>query len=374
MEKNIKIIHCADIHLDSVMTKNLDSIKAKERKQELLRSFTDMVSYAKDNKVRIIIIAGDLFDTKKVSKTTKDIVFNTIKTNDEIDFLYLKGNHDASNFLDEIDLIPENLKLFNSKWTKFEYDNLVITGIEDNPSNSNIYHSLILEEDKFNIVVMHGQESNYESNKKEEIINLPALKNKNIDYLALGHIHTHKVEKLDNRGVYAYSGCLEARGYDEVGKKGFVLLELNPDKKSENIHKNVFEIEFIPFSKRIIHEIKVDITETNENRFSLLELTNKIQYQLQHIEQKDLVKVILEGKVFMDNSINLDYIKKHFENDYYTFKIVDNTKLNFDIEEIKNNASLKGEFVRTVYEKEEQEDDIKAIIEYGIRALAGEEL
>ncbi len=374
MEKNIKIIHCADIHLDSVMTKNLDSIKAKERKQELLRSFTDMISYAKDNKVRIIIIAGDLFDTKKVSKTTKDIVFNTIKTNDEIDFLYLKGNHDASNFLDEIDLIPENLKLFNSKWTKFEYDNLVITGIEDNPSNSNIYHSLILEEDKFNIVVMHGQESNYESNKKEEIINLPALKNKNIDYLALGHIHTHKVEKLDNRGVYAYSGCLEARGYDEVGKKGFVLLELNPDKKSENIHKNVFEIEFIPFSKRIIHEIKVDITETNENRFSLLELTNKIQYQLQHIEQKDLVKVILEGKVFMDNSINLDYIKKHFENDYYTFKIVDNTKLNFDIEEIKNNASLKGEFVRTVYEKEEQEDDIKAIIEYGIRALAGEEL
>lgn len=374
MENNIRIIHCADIHLDSVMTKNFDSIKAKERKQELLRSFTDMVSYAKDNLVKVIIIAGDLFDTKKVSKTTKDIVFNTIKANEEIEFLYLKGNHDASNFLDEIDLIPENLKLFNSNWTKFEYDNLVITGIEDNPSNNNIYHSLILEEDRFNIVVMHGQESNYESNKKEEIINLVALKNKNIDYLALGHIHTHKVDKLDNRGVYAYSGCLEPRGYDEVGKKGFVLLELDPSKKGENSHKNVFNIEFVPFSKRVIHEINVDITETKENRLSLLEVINKIHNQLQHIKGSDLVKVILEGKVFMDNSINLDYIKKHFESDYYTFKIVDNTKLNFDIEEIKNNASLKGEFIRTVYEKENQEEDIKAIIEYGIRALAGEEL
>ncbi len=32
---NMKIIHCADLHLDSNMTSNLTSEKARERKREL---------------------------------------------------------------------------------------------------------------------------------------------------------------------------------------------------------------------------------------------------------------------------------------------------------------------------------------------------
>ena len=32
--EDMKILHCADIHLDSAMTANLDKDKAKERKSE----------------------------------------------------------------------------------------------------------------------------------------------------------------------------------------------------------------------------------------------------------------------------------------------------------------------------------------------------
>ena len=37
----MKILHCADIHLDSAMTANLDKDKARERRSELLASFKD---------------------------------------------------------------------------------------------------------------------------------------------------------------------------------------------------------------------------------------------------------------------------------------------------------------------------------------------
>ena len=91
----------------------------------------------------------------------------------------------------------------------------------------------------FNIVVLHGQEANYSDKKdKAEIINLKELKNKNIDYLALGHIHKYKLEKLDNRGIYCYSGCLEGRGFDECGDKGFVLLEIEENKINTKFIKN----------------------------------------------------------------------------------------------------------------------------------------
>ena len=60
---------------------------------------------------------------------------------------------------------------------------------------------------------------------KNTLMNI-ALKNKNIDYLALGHIHGYKEAPLDGRGKYCYPGCLEGRGFDECGKKGFVLLNI----------------------------------------------------------------------------------------------------------------------------------------------------
>ena len=57
----MKILHCADIHLDSAMTANLDKDKARERRNELLASFKDMVGYAVKERIGVIIIAGDLF-------------------------------------------------------------------------------------------------------------------------------------------------------------------------------------------------------------------------------------------------------------------------------------------------------------------------
>ena len=56
----MKIIHCADLHLDSNMTSNLSREQAKQRKAELLATFERMIVYAKDNSVKAVIIAGDL--------------------------------------------------------------------------------------------------------------------------------------------------------------------------------------------------------------------------------------------------------------------------------------------------------------------------
>ena len=43
----MKIIHCADIHLDSKMSANLTKEKARERKTELLTTFQNMVTYVR---------------------------------------------------------------------------------------------------------------------------------------------------------------------------------------------------------------------------------------------------------------------------------------------------------------------------------------
>ncbi|MGX8704776.1 MAG: metallophosphoesterase family protein, partial [bacterium] len=65
-----------------------------------------------------------------------------------------------------------------------------------------------------NIVMLHGDITNLNS------IPLSMLKERNIDYLALGHIHKFQKGKLDDRGIWVYPGCLEGRGFDEEGPKG----------------------------------------------------------------------------------------------------------------------------------------------------------
>ena len=99
----MKIVHCADLHLDSKMTANLTKEQARERKKEILRTFTRMVEYAAKNGVRAILIAGDLFDTRNISAMARNTVRDMICTHPEIDFLYLRGNHDSDNFLSKME-------------------------------------------------------------------------------------------------------------------------------------------------------------------------------------------------------------------------------------------------------------------------------
>ena len=220
----MKFIHTADLHLDSKMESNLNTEKAMLRRTELLDTFERMVSYAAENNVRAILIAGDLFDKLHIRKTAKKRVLEQIASNPEIDFLYLQGNHDKTDFLAELEILPENLKTFSEdEWVSYEYGDVVISGRELTKDNSKtIATNLILDQARTNIVMLHGQESNYEGPDHTEIINLSEFKNKNIDYMALGHIHSYKKERLDDRGEYCYSGCLEGRGFDECGDKGFV--------------------------------------------------------------------------------------------------------------------------------------------------------
>lgn len=362
----MKIIHCSDLHLDSKMETNLEKEKARERKNEILITYQKMIEYAKRNEINIIIIAGDLFDSKRITVKAKNIVKNSIINNPEIDFIYLKGNHDEVDFL-EGEEIPKNLKTFNNRnWTTYKYEDenstIAITGIEfGQKSEYEIYNSLILEKNEINIVTMHGQETNSNIKDKTEIINLKYLKEKNIDYLALGHIHSYKKEKLDNRGIYCYSGCLEGRGFDEIGQKGFVVLD---------IQNNEIQTKFVEFAQRKLIEISIDISDLNE----IQEIENKIQENINEISNKDLVKIILTGNIDIENNIDIPYLTKKFEENFYFLKIYDKTKLKIDYTKYQYDASLKGEFIRLVLEQNLTDVEKSQIINTGIKALSGEDL
>lgn len=362
----MKIIHCADLHLDSKMTANLTKEQARERKGEILRTFGKMVEYAKKNDVTAIIIAGDMFDTRNVTVNVRNAVRDIIWKNPEIDFLYLKGNHDSDSFLSKLEEVPENLCLFSDKWVTYGYDKVTITGIELDEDNSlTAYNSLVLDHDKFNIVTMHGQLAGYKSKDKTEIISLDDLKNRNIDYLALGHIHSFQMDRLDSRGVYCYSGCLEGRGFDECGPKGFVVLDINPQTHDATA-------EFVPMAARTFYELPVDVTGIRTTQDAAARMEAAIAES--GYSSTSLVKFILQGEVDVECELNTEFLEEQFVEYFYFSKVYDETKIWVNYEDYANDISLKGEFIRMVSASNLSEEEKSLVIRAGIQALQGEEI
>ncbi|MBO7187272.1 MAG: metallophosphoesterase, partial [Clostridia bacterium] len=350
------------LHLDSKLTSNFSADKAKIRRNEFLLNFSRLLSDAEKNGVKIVIIAGDLFDEQKITKYAKEEVISTINNHKDVEIIYLVGNHEKTAFLDGIDSIPSNLTAVTSlTWEKFVRDDVVISLANLTKNNAGIiYSTLNLNKEDKNIVVMHGATVNYRMKEDKEFVNIPELKDKYIDYLALGHYHSFIKENLDSRGIYAYSGCLEGRGFDELGDKGYVLIDTDDIKN----------IKFIPFAKRTAHEVVVEV----DGLKSWSEIKTKVYTALKGISNDDIIKVVLTGKIDKSTLIFAEELQNSLGITYFFAKVYDETVLFLTEEELNTGVGIKNEFLALVNKDGAlTEQDKTKIIQYGLKALKGED-
>lgn len=355
----MKILHCADIHLDSPMETHMTREQAATRNTEILKSFQRMTEYAAREKIKLVLIAGDFFDGERVTRRTVDGILDAVTSTPQIDYLYVSGNHDnwTNAFIDHE--VPVNFKCFTDKWDTFTYDDVSVSSIEMTKANAEtLYEQLPKQKNVINIVMLHGQTSTVSG---VDNVNLTLLKNKNIQYLALGHIHKYSWSQLDSDGIYCYPGCLEGRGFDECGKKGFVVLDTDARK---------IEPTFVPFSSRELHNIEIDITGCLNNT----EIYSAMKKETRNIPKDDMVEFVLTGSQDISTDISIKYLYRLADSDFFFVKIKDNTKVAIDPKEYENDISLKGEFIRLVMASDLSEERKIQIIRTGIEALIGEEI
>ena len=354
-----KIIHCADLHLDSPMETHMTEEQASTRNTEIIRSFLRLTEYAAKNDVKAVVIAGDMFDGKRVKRRTIDEILDAVRRTPGVEYLYLAGNHDGASYAFADCDMPDNLKIFGKEWTSYEYDGVVISGIEICEANAqSLYRQVPHADGAVHIVTLHGQAGTVSG---VDQVNLSLLKNKGIDYLALGHIHTYAVQTLDDKGIYCYAGCLEGRGFDECGPKGFVLLTVDSGR---------IRHEFVPFSCRQLHRIPVDITGLSKNS----EIGQRMKEKAQSIPSEDMVEFLLSGGVDPTANIAVSYLQNLVKRDFFFVKVKDETHMAIHPEDYKNDISLKGEFIRLVLASDASEEDKAAMIRTGLQALMGEEI
>ncbi|BED92483.1 MAG: DNA repair exonuclease [Candidatus Paraimprobicoccus trichonymphae] len=366
--ESVKIAHCADIHMCSKFRKFSVS-KANLRNSEIKNSFLNLLKYC-DSKIDLFLIAGDLFDSINVSKEVLEEIKYLVKS---VNFKVIisPGNHDFY-VSDVYENWSENVFVFKKNKLEF-FDFKSLNTRVWGCSFTNVYsQNFKLKVDNLNskiinIGLVHGDIWSNKNNCYNSIL-LSEIESTGFEYLALGHIHNRTEIKKIGDVFYAYSGCLEGRGFDELGEKGFYIGEIS---------KNCVNLKFKKFCKRMYIEIKIDITNLRNN----IEVCEKINKKLSDLYGQNYeynsYKIILVGEVPEEFFINIRDLELKLENLFYV-EISDSTEVEANFNKICDDFDLKNIFIKSIKEKinnSTSENDIlilKNALKIGIRAFRQE--
>ena len=341
----MKIIHTADIHLDSPLVGVKDS---GARRHELLVALLNMSEYADNNGVSAIIVAGDLFDDNFTTSQTVESVAEIIRTSKAAWFV-LRGNHGGSAPYDKLAEICPQVHFFGKEWTNYNLDNVTICGRELGHNDVEQWDKLSLEPSRYNILVLHGDVDD----PHYGLVDKRKLSTSGARYVALGHRHAFAEHKFGNVRA-CYSGVLESRGFDELTQTGFVEIDTDKDL-----------IRFVPQAVRSIVTKRIDVTNVTTD----IELQRKISDAVADVAPRNYLNVVFCGTVASD--LHVDTVAKQLLSDrFFALRLKDETEPKVDLHALMEEVSLRGEFVKLCMDIKDEKLRSE-VVKLGLAALNG---
>lgn len=376
----VKIIHCSDFHFDTPFG-GFEKHISEKRKEDIRESFGKIIDAAKNDEVKIILIAGDVFDNSTVSYETISFMKKKFEEVPNISIFISPGNHDPYGEKSYYNTVqwPDNVHIFKNHIDKVHITelNTTIYGIGFGTSyerNSLLDNFTAEDNETINLMVLHGEVvkgnsgSNYNPISEEQII-----KSK-LDYLALGHVHGFYGINRSGNTYWSYSGCPEGRGFDELGSKGFLM---------GNVGKGFVNLNFIESCKRKYEVLEVDVTNSENHDDIILNINavlgldkpqNNIGRMYENLNE-NIFKIILKGEITPEFIINTDILQEKLKYHFYYVKVEDETEYKINFEALAEEYNLKGIFVKRMLEKikaadnEEEIKKLKIALKMGLDAL-----
>ena len=352
----MKFIHIADIHFDSSFVNLSDKEALGDIKRlEQRKVFKKVIEYIKENSIDFLFIAGDLYEHQYIRKSTIEYINELFKEIPNTKIYISPGNHDPyikNSYYNQFKW-NDNVYIFSSTYKRATSDNVDIYGYGFDDfycTDCGIENLEIEDKNKTNILVIHStiDGANLEE-KQYNSIPRRVLEEKGFDYVATGHIHKLDYNTYQNQKI-VYPGSLISLGFDELGEHGMIVGEIQEDKQ--------LKIQFVPLSEDNFEEIEFDVTDII-SKDELIEKINDLD-----IQNNQLIKVILTGK--RNFEIDRYEIYKLLTNERI-IKIRDHTRIEYDLEKIANNHTLKGLFAKEILkEKENAGEEELAIIEKAV--------
>lgn len=344
--KKIKILHCADIHLDTPFA-GLMLEKSEERRRELRASFMKLMEFAREREVDYVLICGDLFETDFATNTTLEIIIREFRNSPKIKFIIAPGKHDSykDNPLYVSGRLPENCYVFTSEALgrfDFEDDRLTVYGwgfVDGAITESPLLDRRVDDSSKINIVCGYA-DLDGEIGSPLCPISSQDIKQFGADYYAFGSRHG-KTDFIKKGGaMYSYCGSINCTGFDNPHIGGVKLLNIDYNEGELSIDGKSVSFGHLQFVTE-----KIDITGVNANN----EITNRIsrlisakKYGIDTALRVELVGDI-DPRFILPRALECDAFGLYF------FEMIDKTMPLFNTDPFKRDMSVAGELYRRLY-------------------------
>ena len=357
-----RFIHAADLHLDSAFGA-LSPRQAASRRRESRETVFRLADYVNTHDIDAVLLAGDLFDSGSAFRETGEQLAQALGRM-EAQVYIAPGNHDwygpGSPWLTVS--WPENVHIFQTaSMTAVELPekNAVIHGaaFTGGEQGESLLAGFAAPKDgKLHIGLLHGEtdpaEQRYDPIRREDIAA------SGLAYLALGHIHKRMEPARLGSTLYAWPGCLEGRGFDELGEKGFYQGTVD---EGGNV-----SLTFVPFAWRRYERLEVDVTGQDPRR--------AVEAALPEDTARHLYRVILTGETG-EAGAGAEALQEALADRFYALEVRDRTRMAEDIWRRAEEDSLRGAFLRELRRRweeaktEEGRETVTRAVRFGLAAL-----
>jgi len=406
----VKIIHFADLHLGVENYGRIDpSTGLSSRLNDFLLALDQLVDYALENRVDLVLFCGDAYKTREPTQTQQREFAKRINrlSSNNIPVFLLTGNHDMPNAIGRatateifdtlavknvyvanrpdvhsIETASGTVQIVSLPWlrrsallSRDDTRNLSLEQINRKLQETltNIIDNMTAKLDPSlpAVLAAHvwvtgarvGSESMMSIGQEHTLL-LSNVALPSFDYVALGHIHKRQV--LSESPPVVYAGSLERVDFgEENDEKGFYIVEIKSDTASS---KREVSFEFHPVNIRRFLTVNVTLEPDDINPSATL--LNTITAQQEKVKDA-IVRLNINVPAQIENQVSDTAIREALkEAHYYTIAqdVQRETRLrmgNRTAEEITPGDALKA----YLESKNIPPDRQKVLLEYGEKLI-----
>ncbi len=366
----IKILHLADMHLDTAFSGlGLDPAAARDRTEELKDTFRRIVEMAAQEQVSVLLVAGDLLEQKSVRKGTVKFVCDLLASLPEIRVFIAPGNHDAATETSfyRTHAWPTNVHIFGPAWEAVRLDDdnrpegcpaLPVTvygyGFDRFEVSGHLLRDLKVDDpSRINLVVVHGSDvtglpagkSPYLPLTPEEVLATGA------DYVALGHFHKARVVAAvpgpggQQRVVAQYPGSPESLDFGQTGAHGVAVGEVG---------KGASRLELRPVGRREHVSLEVAITGAVSPEDVMARVLQAVPEQER---RRHLYRIQLTGAVDPSLDVDVAQLQRRLAGEFHVLRLSSAAYPEHDLDRLAREQTARGVFVRRLLAKLEATQD-----------------
>ena len=341
----IKILHTADVHLGREFIFLRE--KGREHRNQLLRTFERVIDLAINEKVSILLIAGDLFDTNHVYGIIIGKVLAAFEKleNQGIPVCILPGTHDAYNedsiyrFLH----FPPNVTVLTPDNENKAYAGLDLT-VYGKPFDDRLIGESALrglstvKESSFHVGMAHCSIKTKGFIEKDSmILDRSEIAKCGFDYLALGHWHSFQDFSQGDTKAF-YCGSPEPISMDQKAAGNVALVTIH--------EKGNVTVAPVRIGTRRIDAITIDVGSARS-------VDNIIQTIEARANPDLILRVTLAGLCGMDYDLNAQEIEEQLAGQFFCLRVEDEShpKLEEVSSETIPEETVAGKFVRMMQQR-----------------------